>query len=139
MVLDKSRVEDEIRELCEEEGYEITYLPDIVGFVFENYTYPRGWRPRTAPLLIRLAKFYPRMQPAAYIPKNLTYHGPHGPPTHLVDAGDLDSHGWVKWCIHEIEGWDPEYHDIRKFTDLLHTSLKRPNSDNPVQEARSDA
>ena len=109
--------------------------------ILQDFPYPDGWQPQPADLLLRFPVHYPRMQPAVYIPKKLSWNGP-GRTSHILSEKD-GPNGWNRWCTHHLD-WDIwEASSKRRgtpaiveFVGLIWESLANPTVSNPVQHAR---
>ena len=120
--------------------YGISLTHNNSRIVIENYDYPEGWKPRTAPLMLRFPDSYPRNQPAVYLPADTKYRSWGHRAKHFYPT-DLKSEGWRRWCAHELP-WDTSIYHVYKpgevdFLSYIRASLEYPWKSDPIQYAES--
>jgi len=119
--MDVNRLRADVSEL--EDHYPVKWSLEKNYVMITKFGYPRGWKPRTAPLFFSIPDSYSRRPPEVYLPPDMRYKG-----SRVEHQLRPNEDGWMRWCIKELE-WDPHHHRLLTMMNIMESSLQKPYKD----------
>lgn len=129
--MNRKRIEEHLEELANE-GYSVECTPNRRWGRINDFQYPTGWSPQTAPLRIKFPIGYPRDYPDLFIPTRLTFSRDGYTDGDVKHRLPCDYNGLYKWCIEEYP-WNPREDSVFTFIREVMYSFSYPWRENPQQ------